>query len=192
MKRIFAVLLALSALAACRPSNKYTGEPLLTLQYTVDGEPHFWEDWGSVEKGGFGTNHFLPESEGDGLRQNVWADTSRLATFNLYCNKLRIGITNSQPYFVADSIYTVSSNNDSCLFILSNLDAVSTGGWYSFSRKVSEPYGCYSLYFSFDCADGNGNTYAVRDGVLEIGRRFYSCSYPYQDWDDLIVNRNSP
>ena len=157
MKRIALFLLALFTIVSCKPSDKYTGEPLLKLRFTVDGEPYSWEDWGRLMKVP-GADYFDSESCGVGLQPLMLADSSRLATFFWECEKLKISITNNQPYFVADSIYTIPAQRDSCSFCLLNPRAASKGGWYSFSRKVSEPYGCYTLSFSFDCADGNGNT----------------------------------
>ena len=44
-------------------------------------------------------------------------------------------------------------------------------GWYSFSRKCSEPFGRYEVYFEFTCRNDQ-QTFEIRDGVIKVGRRF--------------------
>lgn len=191
MKKLLSAISALLVLVSCQSKDDYTGEPFLRISYTVDGEPFSWEDWGETRPSFLGS-YFAPESEGSGLLPHTQADSSVLASFTLGYNNhqpLDIYIDSNLPYFTENTKYSLPQQQFYSVLLMQHPgEAVAFDGWFSFSRKVSEPFGCYSMSFCFDCATSAGDTLAVRDGNIEVYRRFTSNSRSNR-WSKVLVKQ---
>ena len=169
MKKVAFLFLFMLCLCSCRMHDDYTGEPFFKLMYTVDGKQASYEDWGQVEKYYFGSG-FTSESYGSGLwlKENANGGEAR---FDLDIERLSLRLETRTPYFIEGERYDVASSGES-RFAGNSGSALITAGWYCFSRKSSQPYCPYDLLFEFTCTDGQGLVTELKDGCIQVGRRF--------------------
>lgn len=176
MKKLFAFLPFFLCIAACYPKDDYTGEPFLREEFTVNGQHYSWEDWGYLYGGLLGKN-FQPNTEGQGISAESINDSLRIAVFHLETPHITYNLTNFSSFFYDGRVYqyqkdTLTGFRNGTPHIQNPVNARIESGWYSFTRQCVEPYDSYVLRFEFDCIDGQGCIVQVRDGIVEMGRRF--------------------
>lgn len=182
MKRLAAMLLAIVCIAGCMHDD-YTGEPFYIIEFTLDGERIHYEDWGLV-RGGFLGSSLIVSYESPGLHLKDPGTGQKIACFKLINPKLiDLCFESDQASFVEGMRYTYKDDPQKKIWEegVSMIhkskengvpeDARITDGWYSFSRKSSEPYGRYEVYFEFSC-QGEQRTLEIKDGIIQVGRRF--------------------
>lgn len=168
MKKLFACIPVLLCVLGCYPKDNYTGEPLLREYYTIDGKLYTWEDWGYLSRGFLGQN-FNAFSQGSGVHVERVNDSVRISVFSLDTPNFSYFLTDSTSLFYDGQVYHARKN--SCKLIKPEQARVESG-WYSFTRKREKPYDSYVMRFEFECVNGQGQIIKVRNGILEMGRRY--------------------
>ena len=175
MRRLATLLLAVICLAGCMHDD-YTGEPFFILEYSLDGDRIVYEDWGSLRPGLFGSS-LIASHESAGLHTRGAGSGQSVACFDITTSAIRIAFETGQGAFIEGKRYEYENNpqkgewDSGVSMLYSPAKARVEEGWYSFSRKCSEPFGRYEVYFEFTCRNDQ-QTFEIRDGVIKVGRRF--------------------
>ena len=169
MKRIVLLFLALSCLASCRLHDDYTGEPFIHLEYTVGSERFVFEDWGHIYPG-FLSDSFGPYSQCSLYSQQV-AFNQSIATLSLSSDCLNLYLESDRHFFTDGKryVYKESPQKEACSLIQPK-QGTAMSGWYSLTRKCTEPYCSYDVHFEFTCRNGE-EEFEITDGILQVGRR---------------------
>ncbi len=188
MKKIVFLILALSFLTSCRLHDKYTGEPLIHIEYTVDGEHFVYEDWGHIEAG-FLSDRFKADSKGN-LRSQIVDANESIAVLALDTSCISLYLESDWRFFTDSKRYEYKEDPqkqglDGCKLIQPKQGTI-TGGWYTLTRKCVEPYCTYDLHFEFTGRNSEGE-FAITDGIIQVGRRFQQTGV-----DGLIRNEERP
>lgn len=188
MRRVAIVLFALISLTGCRLHDDYTGEPFFRLEYTVEGEHFVYEDWGRIERG-FLNSSFAPVSFGTGLYSRSVDANESVACFELWSSYLSLRLESDWRFFTDGKRYEYREDPQKQGLDGNTLhepqEARITEGWYSFTRKCSEPYGVYEICFGFKC-HGNDGFFEITDGIIKVGRRLQA------DVKDFIKSEQRP
>lgn len=164
MKKATCLLVMLLCLCSCRLYDKYTGEPFIGMEYTVDGERVEYEDWGKL----YGTYSFYALSSGGlSLRNNPNGGEAHLS---LTVEHISLNLGTPSTSFTDSRRYSIPSGEDNYYEGVYG-NAAATEGWCYLTTKSSEPYCTYEVHFEFTCYDGQ-NTYRITDGCIRVGRRF--------------------
>lgn len=168
MKKASCLLLALICLCGCRLHDDYTGEPFLRLEYTAEGDHAVYEDWGLRMGNSFGS-----ACSGGGLQLKDNANGGQ-ACFILDIERLDLYLESRVPYFTEGRKYDYKSaeNGQGSFFEGSFGTARITDGWFLFTRRSSQPYCPYELHFEFNGKDGQGLPFSIKDGCIQVGRRY--------------------
>lgn len=164
MKKYFFLLSALLCLGACKLHDDYTGEPFVRLEYTLDNEHTVYEDWGRMLGTAFG-----PVCSGS-LQTVELGQNESIVRFSLYSPLLELVFDNDRGGFTDGRRYDYSPYEWSEPCVLYSEQAKAIGGWYIFTKKVTEPYCPYEVHFELTFSDGKRN-YELTDGCIQMGRR---------------------
>ena len=171
MKKYFLLFVLLGCLTGCRLYDKYTGEPLAIMEYTLDGDHHSYEDWGYVRQDLFGKS-FLSNING-GLHLRATAQDQNVAVFEMRIEDLQLSLQSSGAAFIDGKRYEYQKFGTMADSYFTHGAETSTleSGWYSFSRTSTNPCCSYELRFEFTFK-GPNSTYELKDGIIQIDRRF--------------------
>ena len=161
MKKAVCLLITLICLCSCALHDDYTGEPFVSLEYTVDENTVKYEDWGELF--GYGTNRFSPSSTGGLYLQSN--PNGGEAHFVIETELITLNLETSAAYFTDSKRYSLTPQESSYGYV------PATNGWCFLTTKSSEPYCTFEAHFEFDCSDGQ-NVYHITDGCIRVGRRF--------------------
>lgn len=173
MKKLLFLSFAVLTLSACKSEDPYKDEPFIREEFSVDGERYVWEDMGHEIKDLF-EDYIEPDSFGDAVSVRSIDDSTRIASFSLHTEKIDYQLINYTSFFFEGRRYEVIKDtlHYTASQILSPVAAKVVGGWFSLSHKPVQPIDRYVLTFEFDCVTESGDTVRVRDGLLEVCRRF--------------------
>ena len=159
-------------LSGCRLHDKYTGEPFIHLEYTVEGEHFVYEDWGVL----WGPRSFGARSGGGGLQSRKIDANESQARFGLVTDYITLWLPCDWRFFTDGKRYEYkadpqSNRPNTCILDIPENSARMTKGWYTLTRNSTEPYCTYEVHFEFTCR-GEQREFEVTDGIIQVGRRF--------------------
>jgi len=165
----------------------YYGEPFSREEMVINGELYSHVDYG--EKSYFS---YVPTYEGICVARNKYYLDSLFVFFGFSSRFLELRLTPLDTLFVEDKVYDVipdplSRNINSWVRVNQNYAKV-VAGTYRISRKYVNQYAIGVLYFDFDCMTESGELLEVRNGILEICRRYGDFAW-YDPFDKSLLKK---
>ena len=172
MKQLIILFIPLLCLQSCRPYDQYTGEPMFSFEYSVNGTWHSGEDW-NKQYGGLVKPVGKPAQPGLFLWKRDANDS--FAVLSLDIEDLRLWLQSDRRFFIDGVWYSFSEatqNQEEGRFsVFKPAGARVTGGRYMLTRKVTDPCSTYEVHFELTCSDDQ-QEYEITGGRIQIGRRF--------------------